>query len=34
MYGPTNAPISTITPMMNAHAMPAVHAWIGSFVRR
>ena len=29
MYGPTNAPISTITPMMNAHAMPAVHAWIG-----
>ena len=29
MYGPMNAPISTITPMMNAHAMPAVQAWIG-----
>ena len=26
MYGPTNAPISTITPMMNAHATPASQA--------
>ena len=34
MYGPTNAPISTITPMMNAQAMPAFQAWIGSFVFR
>ncbi|GAA3351509.1 hypothetical protein GCM10020358_81450 [Amorphoplanes nipponensis] len=34
MYGPTKAPISTITPMMNAHATPAVHAWTGSLVRR
>ena len=34
MYGPTNAPISTMTPMMNAHARPASQAWIGSLVCR
>ena len=34
MYGPTNAPISTITPMMNAHASPASQARTGSWVRR
>jgi hypothetical protein len=34
MYGPTKAPISTITPMMKAQAMPAVQAWIGSLVFR
>jgi len=26
MVGPTKAPISTTTPMMNAHARPACHA--------
>ena len=34
MNGPTNAPSSTITPMMNAHATPACHARTGSFVAR
>ncbi len=33
-YGPTNAPISTMTPMMNAHARPVSHALIGFFVFR
>jgi hypothetical protein len=32
--GPTNAPISTMTPMMKHHASPACHARIGSFVVR
>src|SRR5436190_23030733 len=30
--GPTNAPMRMMTPMMNAHARPAVHALIGSLV--
>ena len=34
MYGPTNAPIITITPIMNAQASPADQAWIGSLVFR
>ena len=34
MYGPTNAPISTMTPMMNAQARPASQACSGSFVCR
>ena len=34
IVGPTNAPMRTITPMMNAHARPACHAAIGSFVAR
>jgi hypothetical protein len=34
MYGPTNAPIITITPIMKAHASPADHAWMGSLVLR
>ncbi len=29
MNGPTNAPINTITPMMNAQARPASQAWRG-----
>ena len=33
-YGPTNAPIRMMIPMMNAHARPADHAAIGSFVAR
>ena len=34
MYGPTNAPMRMITPMMNDHASPACHARIGSLVCR
>ena len=34
MNGPMNAPMSTITPMTNAHASPASHARIGSPVAR
>ena len=34
MVGPTKAPSSTITPMMNAQARPACQARIGSLVRR
>ena len=34
MYGPTNAPISTMMPMMNAQASPASQACIGSLVFR
>jgi hypothetical protein len=30
--GPTNAPSSTMTPMMKHHARPACHARIGSLV--
>ena len=30
--GPMNAPMRTMTPMMNAHARPAPHAAMGSFV--
>ena len=33
IHGPTSAPHSTITPMMNAQASPACQAWIGSPVR-
>ena len=31
MYGPTNAPIRTITPMMKPTRGPASQAWTGSF---
>ena len=34
MNGPTNAPISTMTPMMKAQARPASQACIGSLVFR
>ena len=34
MYGPTKAPMSTMTPMMNAHARPASQARMGSLVCR
>ena len=34
IVGPTNAPIRMITPMMKAHARPAIHAATGSFVAR
>jgi hypothetical protein len=34
MVGPTNAPSSTITPMMNAQARPACQASTGSLVCR
>ena len=34
IFGPTNAPISTMMPMMKHHARPARHAIIGSFVVR
>lgn len=34
MCGPTNAPIITITPIMNAHASPASQARIASSVFR
>ncbi|SKY65664.1 Uncharacterised protein [Mycobacteroides abscessus subsp. abscessus] len=33
-YGPTNAPIITITPIMNAHAKPACQACIASLLLR
>ena len=32
IVGPTNAPMRMMIPMMKAHARPAVHAAIGSFV--
>ena len=34
MYGPTNAPTSTISPMMKHHASPDAQATSGSFVAR
>ena len=34
MYGPTNAPIRTMMPMMNDHARPAAQAVSGSLVCR
>ena len=34
IHGPTNAPSSTITPMMKHHASPACHASFASFVLR
>jgi hypothetical protein len=34
MYGPTNAPASTISPMMNDQARPACQAAMGSLVAR
>ena len=34
MVGPTKAPMSTITPMMNAQASPSCQARIASFVFR
>ena len=34
MWGPTNAPIITMTPIMNAHARPACQACIASLVLR
>jgi hypothetical protein len=34
IQGPTNAPASTITPMMKHQASPACHASTGSFVVR
>ena len=34
MYGPTNAPISTMMPMIRHHASPAAHATSGSLVAR
>ena len=34
IVGPTNAPSSTMTPMMNAQASPACQARIGSLVCR
>jgi hypothetical protein len=34
MYGPTNAPIITMMPIMNAHASPDCHACNGSLVFR
>ena len=33
-YGPTKAPIMTITPIRNAHARPACQAWMESPVPR
>ena len=33
-YGPTKAPIMTITPIRNAQARPACHALVGSPVPR
>ena len=34
MYGPTNAPASTMSPMTKHHASPEAQAFIGSFVAR
>ena len=34
IHGPTNAPRSTITPMMKHHARPACQASLASFVER
>jgi hypothetical protein len=34
MYGPTNAPISTMQPMMKHQARPAAHASSAFFVAR